>query len=242
MNTQALAAFAVTKETPFYLYELGTIGRQFQILKEALPEICSIYYSMKANPHKEVVMELVRLGANVDISSHLEMLRTISWGVHPSKLSLVGPGKTEALLVGAVQARIGVIVVESLSEILRLDRIAQAQGRRMSVKLRINPKLWIDQAGRARKSQSSQFGIDETQLSATIDRLLSLNCLDWVGIHCHVQSSFLSAEYLLNNFRNVISIGKELAHQYPGKIQGITIGGGLGIAMFSDQEIGRAQV
>ena len=84
--------------TPAYVYDLEEVRRAHADLRRGLPDEAVLYYSLKANPHPDVVAELLELGCRGEVSSPGEIRAALAAGADPADLLLTGPGKTEELV------------------------------------------------------------------------------------------------------------------------------------------------
>ncbi|HUH03996.1 MAG TPA: hypothetical protein VML75_18495, partial [Kofleriaceae bacterium] len=123
--------------TPLYVYDLDVIAERVDALRAALPPSFELAYAAKANPASGVLREMCRLGLGLDIASSGELLAARRAGFDPERVVFTGPGKTDAELTGAVEARLRAITVESVGELTRLERIAAVAGRRVPILLRV---------------------------------------------------------------------------------------------------------
>jgi diaminopimelate decarboxylase len=55
--------------TPLYVYDLDRVACSYQDLRKSLPEKCSIFYSLKANPHPDIAGCPARGGSRVRLSA-----------------------------------------------------------------------------------------------------------------------------------------------------------------------------
>lgn len=145
--------------SPIYLLETSVLrqkaGRFRQVFQQALPEV-SFYFAVKSNPHPDVARTLLETGFGLDVSSGLELEMALDAGGRDIVFS--GPGKTdEELLLAVGQADRVAILMDSFSELQRLERVAASQNRTV----RAGVRLTTDPRGFWRK-----FGIPLTDLPA----------------------------------------------------------------------------
>jgi diaminopimelate decarboxylase len=79
-------------DTPAYVYDIAELRRSFALLREALPSPSTIYYSLKANPHPDVLTTLCGLGANAEVCSVGELDAATAAGFQPGQVLYTGPG------------------------------------------------------------------------------------------------------------------------------------------------------
>ncbi|MDY7002852.1 MAG: hypothetical protein SWX82_02445 [Cyanobacteriota bacterium] len=236
--------------TPLYLYNLDKIGRQYAKLREYLPPNFSILYTLKANSNLTICHTLAQLGCGADISSTGELKAALKTGFSAPQIVFTGPGKTNSELAAAIEAGIGIIVLESVNEARRLNNLAQKYGKKQDVLIRINPLYRTDRSCEIREkasscgsndtngeaspkiqtiaSSSSKFGVDEDRAIEEIAAIDSLENLNLKGIHIFTESNVLDYNQLLASWTNTISIANKINDQ-GYHISLLDFGGGVGI-------------
>ena len=163
-----LAELARRHDTPFYLYDLAVIERRVEALRAALPPSFRLAYAVKANPAPAVLERLASLGLGADVASGGELARALAAGFDPAQIVFTGPGKRDEELHAAVEARIGLITVESPGELHRLEAIAAAAERRVPILLRwALPPDTAEQTRIIDDGGVGKFGMDEQDLYAS---------------------------------------------------------------------------
>lgn len=220
------------RQTPFYIYSLKSIEKNYQALRAAMPRCVDIYYSLKANPHEAIVKQLEKLGAHFDVSS-LKELEVIS---DPSKCRYVRPAKSKIELVTALKLGGEQIVIESYDELLRLDSYAKELGVVAPILIRVHPNLIHSEARGVIQTSPSQFGVAQDELPHFIEQALKLENINLLGLHVYTQSQLLNESCIVQNFKLVIDdIFIPLGDKITQSFKKINIGGGFGIPYFNDQ-------
>ena len=252
LSGQEIGAASHIFGTPLYLYDFHKIGHQYAKLREYLPPNFKILYTLKANSNLSICHKLARLGAGADISSIGELGAALKAGFSAERMTFTGPGKTNPELRTALRARIGTIVLESVNEACRLNDLAEQEGIKQDVLIRINPLYRSSQSCEIRQqetncdsskeengsqpkatiqtivSSASKFGVDEALALEEIGAIASLAHLNLQGIHIFTESNVLDYKQLLASWTNTIDIANRMADQgYP--ISQIDFGGGIGI-------------
>lgn len=221
---------AKTYGTPLYVYSYATIADHFVKLRNAFvslnPLIC---YSVKANSNLAILKALVNIGAGLDIVSGGELSRALKVGCPAEKIVYASVGKTDQEIARAVAQGILFFNVESLPELVNINRIAKGKNKVTQVAIRINP----DVEAKTHKfittgKITNKFGID---LNSAYKILLLRNKFKYVricGLHIHIGSQitqgvpFVAAIKKVATFINKIRV-KGIVLEY------LNIGGGLGI-------------
>ncbi len=221
---------AKTYGTPLYVYSYATLEDHFVKLRNAFaplnPLIC---YSVKANSNLAILKALVNIGAGLDIVSGGELSRALAVGCPAEKIVYASVGKTDPEIARAISKGILFFNVESLPELVNINRIAKSLNKVTQVAIRINP----DVEAKTHKfittgKITNKFGID---LNSAYKILLMRSSFKYVricGLHIHIGSQitqgepFVAAIKKVSNFINKIRI-KGVGLEY------LNIGGGLGI-------------
>ncbi|MEL7039229.1 MAG: hypothetical protein AAFO04_27000 [Cyanobacteria bacterium J06592_8] len=251
LSRQEIQAVSEEYGTPLYLYNFDKIGNQYAKLREHLPQNFSIFYTLKANSNLSICHRLAELGCGADISSTGELKAALKTGFSAPQIVFTGPGKTNSELATAIEAGIGIIVLESVNEARRLNDLAQKYGKNQDVLMRINPLYRTSQSCEIRErssscgsndtnggeanlksqtiaSSSSKFGVDEDRALAEIGAINSLSNINLKGIHIFTESNVLDYNQLLASWTNTISIANKINDQ-GYQISLLDFGGGVGI-------------
>jgi len=216
--------------TPCYVYSRAALTDAFQRYDRAFgsrPHL--ICYSVKANSNLAILNHFARLGSGFDIVSGGELARVIAAGGDPARTVFSGVGKTEREMRDALTAGILCFNVESESELLRLERVAGAMGRRAPVSLRVNPD--VDARTHPYIStglKHSKFGVAYQDAMRLYRLAHSSEHLRVVGIDCHIGSQLVEVEPIADAVRKVLNLADRLASEGI-EMEHLDLGGGLGI-------------
>jgi diaminopimelate decarboxylase len=216
--------------TPTYVYSLSTIEKNYFEIDQAYQSIPHlIAYAMKANSNLTIVQTLAKLGAGADVVSGGEIFKAIKAGIPPKKIIFSGVGKLAEEIKYAIQMKIRIFNVESIEEILLLDKMAQQFKQYVSIAIRFNPDVdahthhYISTGKRENK-----FGIDLNNLNEIIKVVRNSKHLKWNGVHAHIGSQMTQTRSLTR----AAQILSKLVSQLRGEafpIQTVNLGGGYGI-------------
>lgn len=123
----ALADIADQFRTATYVLDENEVRQRCRAYRKHFPE-AEIIYAGKALMIRAVAQWVRQEGLSVDVCSGGELAIALAAGVDPRRIVLHGNGKTHAELAAAVEAGVGRIVVDSLTEIVPLS----ARGHRWS--------------------------------------------------------------------------------------------------------------
>ena len=216
--------------TPFYAYDREAMTERVRELRRYLPIGIHVHYAMKANPMPEVVRHFVGLVDGLDVASSGELEVALAAGADPEYISFAGPGKLGTELARALDAGI-TVNLESTNEMRVLSRLAEQQGKRARVAVRVNPDFELKSSGMKMAGGPKQFGVDAELVPGLLDELATLH-LDFEGFHIFSGSQNLSSSAIAESQSKSIELAARLAEAAPGRVKTLNIGGGLGIPYF----------
>jgi diaminopimelate decarboxylase len=202
-----------------------------------------VVFASKAFPCTAVLQLFAEEGLWCDVASGGELHLALNAGFAPKRIVLHGNAKSEAELRAALQARVGLIVIDNLDEIDRLrgllgeDRssgpgsggaIGEIQDvQTQDVLIRVTPDVRGETHEKISTGQAdSKFGFAMADVPAAIERIEGVDGLALTGLHAHIGSQLLELE----PFRREVA---ELAKL--GDFSVWDLGGGLGVAYTETQ-------
>ena len=219
--------------TPCYIYDRNQIKNNIIALKTLLPKKVKLHYAIKANPMPNLVAHAANYLDGLDVASHQELLTALSTGIEPGKVSIAGPGKTEKSLLAAIISGV-VINVESKTELVRIQKIANLHKKQANVAFRINPDFELKGAAMKMAGGPKQFGIDAEVFAETFS-MVNEQSINFVGFHIFSGSQNLSVDALLESYQKSLELAFVLSEQINVLPKQINIGGGIGVSYHSGQ-------
>lgn len=229
MNRNIANKYCARIPTPFFIYDFSLIEKRFRSLKGALPSRVSIFYSVKANPTLAILKFIQHLGLGVEVSSAGELSAVKKLGFHPGRIIFTGPGKTDDELEMAVKAGIYLIVVESLAEAERINKIARKFVRNQDILVRLNMALGATDSGYVMSGGSQKFGVDEESANDVVSRITAFKNVNLSGLHFYGASGVLNYQSILNAVNNFFRRIKKIESFLKINFPVIDIGGGFGV-------------
>jgi diaminopimelate decarboxylase len=229
--------------TPLYLTDEATVAAAAAELRTAFPDPWIRQYSVKANDVPAVIRLATGpgrdLGANV--VSRGEWAAARQAGVPNERISLEGIGKTDADLDAAVRAvargdPLRWVAIESAdeAEALEVRALRAGLGRAgrppIDVLLRLNPEVNPEtQAALAVGAGGSKFGMTETELTATVERLAAGGgAVRPRGVHLHVGSQLGAIDAWRDAVRRGLAVLGLLRGGLPD-VDTLDVGGGFAV-------------
>ena len=215
-----LADLAAEWGTPLYVIDEAGVRGQVRRFRRALdgawPDARMVFAS-KAFPSTPMYRLMAEEGIGVDVAGPGELAMALAGGVNPARIVMHGNAKTTAELRRAVDAGVGLIVIDNTDDIDRLDDIGAAG---QPVLIRVLPGVQPDTYDAVATGQAgSKFGLPLPAARAAIDRLRGSK-LRLDGLHLHIGSQILSAEPYTRAVEVVAGLGEFSTYN---------LGGGLGV-------------
>jgi len=184
-----------------------------------------VYFATKAFPCPGIIRVLADEGCGADVVSAGELLFALKAGVAPERILMHGNAKSDRDLQAALDAQVGLIVIDGFDEIDRLERLATSPQR---VLLRVNPGVDAPtHEAMATGHDGSKFGIGGEEIEAAIDRVSSSPLLELEGLHAHIGSQILELEPFARAVEKIAGYGQFATYD---------LGGGLGVRYTLDDE------
>jgi diaminopimelate decarboxylase len=213
--------------TPLYLVDetaLRDQARRFRGALEGRWPNAQVVFASKSFPCVAVVGLLASEGLGVDIAGGGELAIALAAGVAPADIVMHGNAKTEDELRMAVDAGVGMIVVDGHDDIDRLEAIVTG---RQHVLVRVLPDVAPDtHAAISTGAAGSKFGLPLPEARRAIARLRDSERLALDGVHVHIGSQILRTE----PFAEAVGRIGEL-----GEFDVYDLGGGLGVSYTGEE-------
>lgn len=236
VSPDSLKEIVFNYDQPKFVYSKRVITHSYTKLRKNLPSNFEIFYAQKSNPNKNILRHLNSLGVGCDTASQGEMVSALEAGFENDRIMFTGPAKGESEIRFAIENNIASINVESIQELLFVDKIACEFGRTQNILVRINP---VYEAGETTKiiggTGVSKFGIDIEQIDEFFSNLKKLKNVLLKGIHIFNSSQILDWEKIYSNTKNVIDTAIALSNKYVSEVTHIDLGGGFGIPYSTDE-------
>jgi diaminopimelate decarboxylase len=238
-----VSAIVTQHGTPLFAYDGAILEQKYTLLRETLPAVIGISYSVKANPNLALLRFFLQQGCGLEIASGGEFCQARQAGCPPEKILFAGPGKTETELAMVVAQNIGEIHAESAGELRRIARISRGLGKRTPVAVRVNPSQEAQGGAMRMGGKPAPFGVDEETLDSVLDILLSESSLEFRGIHLFSGTQILDYTILLSQYRKALDIAARTARRLGRALYTVDFGGGLGVPYFPhEQELDMLQL
>lgn len=221
--------------TPCYVYSKSALTLAFQRFSAGFNGTNHLVcFAVKSNPSLAILNLFAQQGAGFDIVSGGELARVLAAGGDPKKIVFSGVGKTEAEMRAALSVGIFCFNVESASELVRLNQVAQSMQKLAPVSLRVNPN--VDAKTHPYIStglKNNKFGVAYEDALSIYLQAAALPNIAIHGVDCHIGSQITELSPFLDAFDRVLLLVDALA-EHGIAIEHIDAGGGIGIC-YSDE-------
>ncbi|MDA8207570.1 MAG: diaminopimelate decarboxylase [Actinomycetota bacterium] len=227
----AVSELAEEFGTPLFIYDAEHIRAEATAAVQAAE--WQVAYASKAFLCRELARVMDSLGVHMDVASGGELHVALSAGFDPARIVFHGNNKSEAEIAYGVSTGVGLFVVDSLAEISRLERAAEAARRRQPVLVRVTPGVEAHTHEYIMTGQEdSKFGFSVASGAAEVAlrAVASSRWLDYQGIHAHIGSQI----FLLDSYAKEVDALADLVRAHPPRI--LNLGGGLGVAYVAGEE------
>jgi diaminopimelate decarboxylase len=207
--------------------ELRAAAREYAGAFAARWPRSSVYFASKALACSAVIGVFAEAGLGCDVASAGELALALAGGMPADRILLHGNAKRDLDLTAALDAGVGLIVVDSLDELARLQRLTTRPTR---VLLRVNPSVSAPtHAAMATGHEDSKFGLPLDQLREAVARVRRSRWLELEGLHAHIGSQILELEPFERCARALAALS-ELA-----PVATLDVGGGLGVRYLPEE-------
>ncbi|HXR29410.1 MAG TPA: diaminopimelate decarboxylase [Solirubrobacteraceae bacterium] len=184
-----------------------------------------VVFASKAFPCTAVLRLFAQEGLWCDVASGGELHLALAAGFAPERIVLHGNAKSEAELRMAMRHRVGLIVIDNLDEVDRLQRLvgegALADRGEQPVLVRVTPDVRGETHEKISTGQAdSKFGFAMAQAPEAIRRVRAIAGLSLHGLHAHIGSQLLELEPFRREAAELAGLGEFAV---------LDLGGGLGV-------------
>ncbi len=225
--------------TPLVVYDEGLLRQTARAYREAFrvhsPDV-DVFYASKAYFGMAMLKLAAEEGLGVDVASGGELAAALRAGFPPERIELHGNNKDAAEIAAALEAKVGMVVVDSLDEIALLHRLCRERGVTQRVLVRVTPGVKPSTHAFISTGQlDSKFGfsIEGGAAAEAVAACRAASGIELAGLHCHIGSQIFE----LGSYPAAAAIVADFAASVGGDDLGIAnMGGGLGIAYTDEHE------
>ncbi len=229
-------ALAEQFSTPLYVFDEAYIRRMMRIYQDTINTEYQgkglVLYASKAFSCEAVYSIARSEGIGVDVVSGGELYTALCAGFPADKITMHGNNKLPYEIEQALDARIGMIVVDSHSEADFIEREAEKRGVVQNVLIRINPGVEAHTHAYVQTATpDSKFGFSVANGAAEeiTGYVLSKPHLRLHGYHCHIGSQIFEKQSFVLAVRKNLAFMAEMKAKLGFEADSLNMGGGFGI-------------
>ncbi len=222
--------------TPLYVFDEDDIRNNCRAYVDAFKKHYDgealVLYASKAFSCKEMYRLVKSEGLGTDVVSAGELYTAVAAGFDASKIYFHGNNKTADELEYALECGIGRIVVDNISELHLLNKIAAEMGKTAEILFRIKPGIDAHTHSFIRTGQiDSKFGfaLENGEAYEAAREAAGLKSVKLVGIHCHIGSQIFETEPFVAAAEVMLGFAKRITDELGCEIKEVNFGGGYGI-------------
>ncbi|MCV7151777.1 diaminopimelate decarboxylase [Mycolicibacterium pyrenivorans] len=223
--------------TPVFVIDEDDFRARCRAISAAFGGGEHVHYAAKAFLCTEVARWVDEEGLSLDVASGGELAVALHAGFPAERIALHGNNKSVAELTAAVTSGVGHVVLDSMTEIERLDRIAAEAGVVQDVLVRVTVGVEAhthEFISTAHEDQKFGLSLAGGAAMAAVRAVFQADHLRLVGLHSHIGSQIfdvagfeLAAHRVIGLLRDVVA---EFGVDKTSQISIVDLGGGLGIS------------
>ncbi|BBY59839.1 diaminopimelate decarboxylase [Mycolicibacterium sarraceniae] len=223
--------------TPLFVIDEGDFRGRCREIAAAFGGGHNVHYAGKAFLCSEIARWVDQEGLSLDVATGGELAVALHAGFPPERIAFHGNNKSVDELTTAVKAGVGHVVLDSMTEIERLDTVAGDAGVVQDVLLRVTVGVEAHtHEFIATAHEDQKFGLSLASGAAMVGvrRVFATDHLRLVGLHSHIGSQIfdvagfeLAAHRVIGLLRDVVA---EFGVDKTAQIAVVDLGGGLGIS------------
>ena len=222
--------------TPLYVMsenEIRSVCRRYQAsFQEFYNGNGKPIYASKAFCCKEMCRIAYSEGLDIEVVSGGELYTALQAGVPAKHIHFQGNNKTPGELSLAVESGVGDIVVDSISELKLLQKVAARFQTTVNISLRIKPGIDAHTHEFIRTGQiDSKFGIDlqSGEAMEAVQLASSMEGICLRGLHCHIGSQIFDKEPFVHAASVMLDFFAKVKETLQVEFEFLNLGGGFGI-------------
>jgi len=228
--------------TPLYVLDENTIRNICRVYKKSFDDNYNghglPHYASKALSCKEIYRIMNQENMGVDVVSGGELYTAISAGFPTEKIHFHGNNKTTDELIYAIESGVGIIVVDNLDELNRLNSIAKDMGKVVNISFRIKPGVDAHTHDFVKTGQiDSKFGfaLENGEAYEAVKLAKEYNNVNLIEVHCHIGSQIFDVEPFVTAAEIMMDFIAKINNELDVKVKNLNLGGGFSI-LYTDED------
>jgi diaminopimelate decarboxylase len=228
--------------TPLVVFDEDHVRERCRMFASSFPRAL---YAVKAFTGRPVVQAALQEGMGLLASTGGELSACLRAGADPARISLHGNNKSDAELEAAVRAGVGLISVDHLAEVDRVDAAAGSAGVRQDVLLRVIPGVTAGTHSFIETGElDSKFGtpIAGGLAMEAVRSACGAPNLSFRGLHAHIGSQILSGRPYARTIEVLLDLVRAIRDELGATVGVLDVGGGFGVRYVDEDPLPVAEV
>ena len=223
--------------TPLFVIDEDDFRSRCREIAEAFGGGGNVRYAAKAFLCSEIARWVHDEGLSLDVASGGELAVALHAGFPAERIALHGNNKSVAELTAAVKAGVGHVVLDSMTEIGRLDAVAAAAGVVQDVLIRVTVGVEAhthEFISTAHEDQKFGLSLASGAAMEAVRAVFAADHLRLVGLHSHIGSQIFEVDGFELAARRIIGLLRDVVAEFgvmkTAQLSTVDLGGGLGIS------------
>jgi diaminopimelate decarboxylase len=229
--------------TPLFVLDEDDFRSRCREIAAAFGGGANVHYAAKAFLCSEIARWIDEEGLSLDVCTGGELAVALHANFPPERITFHGNNKSVAELTTAVKAGVSHVVVDSMTEIERLETIAGEAGvvQDVFVRLTVGVEAHTHEfISTAHEDQKFGLSVAGGAAMAAVERVFATDHLRLIGLHSHIGSQIFDVAGFELAARRVLGLLQEVVSQFgvdrTAQISTVDLGGGLGISYLASDD------
>lgn len=235
--------------TPLYIMDQKLIEDNMKKYKEYFVSEkfkTQVIYATKAFLNIGMCQLVNKFGLGVDAVSDGELFTIKHSGFPMENVYMHGNNKSDLELEMCIDYGVGTIIVDSFSELKKLEEICRIKKEKVKALLRVNPGIEAHTHEYIKTSKdSSKFGetIYEDKIYDIIKEFQKSEYVELLGFHCHIGSQIFDTKAFYEEIETMMKFIETVKEKLNFNTRVLNLGGGFGIYYVQgDKELNIPQI
>ncbi|MDU1588957.1 MAG: diaminopimelate decarboxylase, partial [Cutibacterium avidum] len=218
--------------SPLYVLDEADFRQRARTFRDAFAG-WDVYYAGKAFLTRTVASWIDEEGLCLDTCTGGELITALQGGMDPARIGLHGNNKSIDELKLALSVGVGRIIVDSLDEITRIEKLCRENGWHARVMVRVTAGVEAhthEYIATAHEDQKFGFSITNGAAMVAMVRCHTSDVIDLQGIHSHIGSQIFDTAGFEVAARRTMKLLEQFRQATGTALPELDLGGGFGIA------------
>jgi len=223
--------------TPLFVVDEDDFRSRCREMAEAFGGADRVHYASKAFLTTETARWVAQEGLSLDVASGGELAVALRAGFPAERITVHGNNKSADELRLAVRSGVGHVVLDAMSEIALLDRIAGEEGVVQDVFIRVTVGVEAhthEFIATAHEDQKFGFSLAGGAAMQAVRAVFDAPHIRLTGLHSHIGSQIFDIDGFELAARRVIGLLRDIVDEFgaerTAQLDHLDLGGGLGIS------------